>query len=124
MATLLDQFAADSNVNQVAIAGARACIDDEAYLKRSLDSNRAARKVAMDTLGELGIEALPSHTNFLMHRIKGNAGDHIARMAEAGIAVGRPFPPMLDWNRVSLGTPREMEAWAEAMRGLRSRGLV
>ena len=124
MRDLLDSFAADSNVNGVGIAAALACIDDEAYMKRSLDSNRAAKKVAMDTLKELGIEVLPSQTNFLMHRIKGDVNDHIKRMAEAGIAVGRPFPPMLDWNRVSIGTVREMQAWAEAMRGLRKQGLV
>lgn len=124
MRELLDSFAADSNVNGVAIAAARACIDDEAYMKRSLDSNRAAKKVAMDTLKELAIEVLPSQTNFLMHRIQGDVNDHIKRMADAGIAVGRPFPPMLEWNRVSIGTVREMEAWAVAMRALRKRGLV
>jgi histidinol-phosphate aminotransferase len=123
-ATQLERFAANSNVNQIGIAAARACIDDEAYMKRSLASNRAARKVALDTLAELDIETLPSHTNFLMHRVKGNVGAHIARMAGAGIAVGRAFPPMLDWNRVSIGTVREMEAWAEALRGLRKGGLV
>jgi histidinol-phosphate aminotransferase len=120
----LEKLAADSNVSQVGIAAARACIDDHAYTTRSLESNRQARKLALDTLAELDIEALPSHTNFLMHRIRGSVGQHISRMAEAGIAVGRAFPPMLEWNRVSIGTVAEMEAWAEAMRGLRKKGLV
>jgi histidinol-phosphate aminotransferase len=38
--------------------------------------------------------------------------------------VGRPFPPMLRYSRVSLGLPSEMEQWAETLRSFRSRGWV
>jgi hypothetical protein len=38
--------------------------------------------------------------------------------------VGRPFPPMTDWNRVSFGLPEEMDRWAEALRGLRAMGHI
>jgi hypothetical protein len=45
-------------------------------------------------------------------------------MRDAGVAVGRAFPPMLAYNRVSIGLPAEMEVWADALRTLRGQGLV
>ena len=59
-----------------------------------------------------------------MHRISGELRTYIDRMAEAGIRVGRPFPPMLEYNRLSFGLPEEMERFAETLRGFRSRGWV
>jgi histidinol-phosphate aminotransferase len=45
-------------------------------------------------------------------------------MADAGITIGRAVPPMLEWSRVSLGTPEEMGVWAEAMRDFRRKSWV
>jgi histidinol-phosphate aminotransferase len=120
----LGGFAANTNINQLGIAAARACIDDHAYMKRSLEVNRQSKEIAKKTLAELDIEALPSQTNFLMHRIPGPVREHIRRMAEAGVTIGRPFPPMLEWSRVSCGTPEEMGVWAQAIRDFRKKGWV
>jgi histidinol-phosphate aminotransferase len=75
-------------------------------------------------LDELGLEYIPSHTNFVMHRISGDLREYIDRMADAGIRVGRPFPPMLDYNRCSFGLPSEMERFAETLRDFRRKGWV
>jgi len=117
-------YQAKNNTNQVAIAAASASLGDAEHVRRSLASNRAAGGVVAETLDELGFAALPSHTNFVMHEIGMEVGDYQRLFREAGIAVGRAFPPMLRYNRVSLGTPEEMGRWAETLRGLRRRGLV
>jgi histidinol-phosphate aminotransferase len=80
--------------------------------------------MAYQVLGELDLAYIPSHTNFVMHRINGELRQYISRMAEAGIRVGRPFPPMLDHNRLSFGSPEEMEKWADTLRDFRRRGWV
>jgi len=67
---------------------------------------------------------MPPHTNFVLHRIRGDLDLYRSRMAEAGFLVGRPFPPFLDHNRVSLGLPEDMERWAGTLRDFRSRGWV
>jgi histidinol-phosphate aminotransferase len=59
-----------------------------------------------------------------MHRISGDLATYIDRMAEAGVRVGRPFPPMLDYNRVSFGLPEEMAQWADNLRDFRKKGWV
>ena len=45
-------------------------------------------------------------------------------LAEAGLLVGRDFPPMLQYNRLSLGLPEEMARWADTIRGFRRRGWI
>ena len=86
--------------------------------------NREARDIALGALRELDLAALPSHTNFIMHRIRGDLGQYRSRMRQAGFSVGRPFPPMLDHNRLSIGRPEQMERWAETLRRFRQRGWV
>ena len=98
--------------------------EDDGLIERSVYSNAHAKKIVEDALDELGIERLPSHANFMMHRIKGDLADYRDRMAEQGWLVGRPFPPMLSYNRVSFSTPDDMERFVETLRDFRSRGWV
>ena len=117
-------FACGQNANELALVAGRASLGDDDFHARTLASNRAARTILLGTLDTLGLTYLPSHTNFVMHRIRGELTDYIARMREAGFQVGRPFPPMLDHSRVSLGLPEEMERFVEALRGFRARSWV
>ncbi|HSJ25723.1 MAG TPA: aminotransferase class I/II-fold pyridoxal phosphate-dependent enzyme [Longimicrobiales bacterium] len=120
----VSDHAAATNINHLATAAALACLDDDAYVDRSLDVNRQGMTFAARTLDELGIEYLPSHANFVMHRIRGELRDYIDGMRENNVNVGRAFPPMLGWNRVSIGLPWEMQAWATALGRMRIRGLA
>jgi histidinol-phosphate aminotransferase len=123
-AARLREFMSSDNANCMALVAALASLEDERLVDRSRASNESAKRVALDCLAELGLEALPSQTNFVMHRIAGDVRSYVARMRERGIRVGRPFPPLDGFNRVSLGLADEMERWAEALRDLRARGLV
>jgi histidinol-phosphate aminotransferase len=38
--------------------------------------------------------------------------------------VGRPFPPMLEYNRLSIGSPEEMERFTQVLREFRGKGWV
>jgi histidinol-phosphate aminotransferase len=117
-------FAAGTNCNHLALVAGRAALDDTEWVGKSVAANLESRQVAYRVLDELGLEYLPSHTNFVMHRISGDLRLYINRMAEAGIRVGRPFPPMLDYNRCSFGLPEEMERHAEALREFRRKGWI
>jgi histidinol-phosphate aminotransferase len=118
------EWIANNNTNQLAMAAASASLDDDAFRARSLELNRSSRQLVIDTLDELGLEHLPSNTNFIMHRIQGDVRDYIRRFLERGIAVGRPFPPMLNYNRLSFGSVEEMGRWADTIRDFRTRGWV
>ena len=75
-------------------------------------------------LSHLELDHLPSHTNFAMHRVRGDVRTYIDRMLEAGIRVGRPFPPYTGMNRISLGLPSEMERFAEVLVDFRGKDWV
>lgn len=38
-------------------------------------------------------------------------------MRNEGVAIGRPFPPMYDWARISTGSIEEVNAFARQSRG-------
>jgi histidinol-phosphate aminotransferase len=103
-----------NNANILALAAARESLGDTAFHERSLASNRAGRRLLIECLDELGLEHLPSHTNFVMHRIPG----------EVSALVGRAFPPLLAMSRVSIGLPEEMAEFVRELRDFRARGFV
>lgn len=123
-ASKIDAFATSTNPNHLGAVAAEASLGDEAFMERSLETNARSRTIVYDTLDELGLEYMDSHTNFVMHRIEGDVEQYRARMQEAGIRVGRPFPPFRTHNRVSMGTPEEMQVWADAIRSFRSKGWI
>jgi histidinol-phosphate aminotransferase len=120
----LRAFATDVNADQLVLAAALASLEEDGHVRRSLEANRAAKRELQHTLDELGIESLPSHANFLMHRIRGDLATYVSRMREAGARVGRPFPPMLGHNRISLGTPDEMSRFGDILRSFRAKDWV
>jgi len=123
-AARLRDFASRNNVNQLAIGAAAASFQDEALLTRSREINRESRAMVEATLDELGLERMPTQTNFLMHRIGGDLATYRGRMAEAGFLVGRDFPPMLEWNRLSFGLPEDMGRFCDTLRGFRRKGWI
>lgn len=117
-------FSGKSNLNQMGLRAAFASLGDDEFLARSRRLNEEARQITVDVLDELGLERIPSHTNFVMHRVNRDVSDYRDRMREHGVRVGRPFPPMLEHNRLSFGLPNEMERFAEVLRTFRRSGWV
>ncbi len=118
------EFMSSDNANVVALAAAEAALADPGAVERARSANEAAKKIACDCLDELGLAYLPSHANFLMHRVPGDLETYVGRMHEHGVRVGRSFPAMPGHNRLSLGLPEEMERFAELLREFRRRGWV
>ncbi|MEJ2185986.1 MAG: histidinol-phosphate transaminase [Gemmatimonadota bacterium] len=119
----LDAFAADSNTNILALAAADASLDDHAYLRQARQANDEGRRILCDALEEMGIPYIPSQANFVMYQV-GDTGTFQKRMRERDIWVGRPFPPMLEYNRTSIGTPEQMHRFVEVLEDFRTRGWV
>ncbi len=78
------------------------------------------RKRLMETRRELcgwlkdrGLKYLPSQANFLMIDVGRDARELIYAMPRRGVAVGRPFSPLDNMLRVSIGTPKDMERFRE-----------
>ena len=66
------------------------------------------RKKTSSDLEALGYSVIPSETNFFMVHIRREVQPVIDEFRKRGVLVGRPFPPMLEHLRVSVGTADEM----------------
>ena len=64
----------------------------------------------------MGFDVLPSNTNFFMMHTVRPSSEFRSAFRERGVAVGRDFPPMLDWLRVSVGFEEENERFMQALK--------
>ncbi|UCC71844.1 MAG: aminotransferase class I/II-fold pyridoxal phosphate-dependent enzyme [Gemmatimonadota bacterium] len=123
-AGLLRRYIGRNNANHLALVAAVASLRDPELIGRSRQANTGGKQILCDCLDQLGLEYLPSHTNFVLHRITGDLRTYRTRMREHDIFVGRPFPPMLEYNRLSIGSLEEMERFTEVLREFRDNGWV
>jgi histidinol-phosphate aminotransferase len=100
----------------VTIAGASASLRDAAYVADTRARIAAGRDALVAAVRALGRRYAEPHGNFVFFQTGLPATEFIARMRAEGIEVGRPFPPLLDWARISIGLPEEMAACHRALR--------
>ncbi len=105
-----------AGVNALAAAAARASVGDAAHVREEQRKNRDAKAFTRGWFERAGYAASASETNFLMIDLKRDPAPVRAACRAAGVAVGRPFPPLDTWLRVSIGTREEMERAVEVFR--------
>ena len=120
----LNEHTVQNSPSVVAGAAGIASLKDKGLVERAVTMNAESKEIVHQTLDGLGLDYLPTNTNFIMHRINGDLREYRNRMADEGLLVGRDFPPMLDYNRLSFGLPNEMDRWAEAIKGFRQKGWI
>ena len=76
------------------------------------------RKRTTRQLEDFGYEVIPSDCNFFMVDMRRPVQEVSRAFRERDILVGRPFPPMLEHLRVSVGTEEEMDRFLEAFEDL------
>jgi histidinol-phosphate aminotransferase len=97
------------NTNQLATAAALAALKEEGFVTRVRKLNAQVRSYLCDELRALGLEFIPSQTNFVMVDLGRPAEPAIDALKKRGILVGRLFPSMPHHMRVTLGTGDEMK---------------
>jgi histidinol-phosphate aminotransferase len=108
---------ASNSVNVLAKWGAVASLKDPAAQADVKAKTISMRNNTTKVLESWGYASIPSQTNFFMVSL----GDRtvqpvIEEFRKRGILVGRPFPPMLNHLRVSVGTPEDMEKFIKAFK--------
>jgi histidinol-phosphate aminotransferase len=98
----------DNNVNVLGGPAAAAAMRDSDALARERARNARVRTMTRQRFERLGFTVAESHANFVLVDIRRHAGAFREACLEHRIAVGRPFPPLTTWSRVSLGTDDEM----------------
>lgn len=120
----VDTFLSIDNTNTAGAVAAIASLKDKSFIQYSLKSNDISRKIVEKALNEIGLEYAPSQANFIFHKVKGDVKTYQQRMADAHVMVGREFPPAVGWNRLTLGTPEEMQQFVVILKQFHEKGWV
>ncbi len=99
------------------IAAAEAVLSKEYYLDKCKEIAKTREYTSL-ALKELGFEVLPSKTNFIFAKKDGVSGEYIyMKLREMGILVRHfTLERIKDYNRITIGTPKQMEALVAAMK--------
>ena len=106
------------NVNRVTQAAGVAALGEQAYYDENCRRIVETRTRTREALMALGFEVTDSTANFLFARHESVSGEEIyLRLKEKGVLV-RHFdtPRIVDYNRITVGTPEEMDAMLSALR--------
>jgi histidinol-phosphate aminotransferase len=109
-------YAGSMTINALVKHGAVAALNDKAAMEKVRGDILRQRKQTISELTELGFSVIPSQGNFFMVNIRRNVGPVIQAFRQKSILVGRPFPPMMEHLRVSVGTPDEMNRFMKAFK--------
>lgn len=120
----LDSLSASFNLSAAGIAAAKASLLDKEFFNKSLNANERAKALLTNTLDELSLRYIPSNTNFVLHRINSDLNSYTQRMLANNIKVGRRMTKDDGWNRISIGTPSQMEAFTKTLKSFREKGWV
>jgi len=106
------------SINAIVKWGGVAALKDTESQARVKRVTIELREKAMADLRKLGYETIPSDANFFMVHLRKPVQPTVEEFRKRGVLVGRPFPPMLEHLRVSVGTPEEMARFGDAFRGV------
>lgn len=106
------------SVNCMALAAAAASIDDLDHVSNHQRLNKEAKTFTTSELERMGYKVIPSQANFIMFDCKRPVVPLIKAMREQNVHVGRLFPALPNYMRLTIGKKAEMEAFLSAFREL------
>lgn len=104
------------NGNAAVLSAAVASIADPEIVPTNKKRLNDTRKWVTAELTKSGYRVIPSHANFFMVDTGADVMPVIEAFHERRIIVGRKFPSMGNWLRVSVGKPGEMQKFLAAFR--------
>jgi histidinol-phosphate aminotransferase len=103
-------------LSNLSMAAAVASLSDEDHRKKSKEQNDIARSYTIKSLATLGLNAIPSSTNFIfvpLGNYKGNLADE---MLAKNIILRSDNSSSEKWARISIGTLEEMQKFIPIMK--------
>ncbi len=123
IAEILHRVRQPFNINLPGQVGALAALTDTAHYNKTLNGTRSGRKWLSEQVEQLGCRAYPSHTNFFLIDVRGDATELYEAMLHKGVIVrsmkAYGYP---DFIRITVGTEAEntrfIGALTECLAGL------
>lgn len=105
-----------SNVSQLTLMAAAATVGDTKHIASEVGKNRETRAFTKSFFEKAGYTVADTQANFLMADIKRDVKSFKAECVKHKVAIGRPFPALPSWARVSIGTMPEMKKALEVFK--------
>jgi histidinol-phosphate aminotransferase len=103
-------LATESNINAIVTRSA-AALDDACAVEDSVHRNANDRQEFFNQAMARALKPIDSHANFVMMNTFHPAEEVIDHFRKNNILIGRRFPPLDTYIRISLGRPEEMRAF-------------
>ena len=97
-----------SGISVMSFAAAAASFGDLTTLQHNQVRNRETRAFTTAVFSDAGYRVAASQANFVMVDVRRDVRPFIETLREKGVYIGRPFPPLTNWARISVGTQGEM----------------
>ena len=114
----MERCASWDNTSQAALAMGLAALADPEIVPTERRRLNGTRRWLCAELAKDGRRYIPSEANFVMIDVGGDVAPVGQAFRDRGILVGRRFPSMPNWLRVSIGTRAEMETFVAALQAI------
>ncbi|WP_158880276.1 histidinol-phosphate transaminase [Rhodanobacter sp. L36] len=105
-------------LGRLAIVAAGAALQDKALLDRSRRAVADERRIWLSTLKDLKLPHSETVANFIFFDAGRPQPELAAAFLQRGIDIGRSFPPLAHWARITIGLPRENARAQAALRDI------
>lgn len=109
------KFASFSNANAAVLAAALASLADPDLVPRQRKVMNDTRRWLVAEMAKQGRRTIPSETNFVMVDVGGDVRPVVEAFRKRNILVGRKFPSLPNWLRITVGKPEEMQVFVAAL---------
>ncbi|MGB0037100.1 MAG: histidinol-phosphate transaminase [Candidatus Acidiferrales bacterium] len=110
----------EDNANAAVLSAAMVSLGDTGHIASCRKRLNDTRRWVTDQLGKDGWTVVPSEANFVMIDMGRDVRPIIQEFRTRNILVGRRFPSMGNFLRVSIGTQPDMESFLSAFREIAS----
>ncbi|WP_448520237.1 histidinol-phosphate transaminase [Rhodoflexus sp.] len=106
-------------ISQAGVAAGVAALDDQDFVKMSVNRNTESQEVLYSYLKQAGIRYIPSYANLVYFSLDGFAKSYVQDMRKRKVILREIDDYGQRWCRVSMGTPDEMRQFVEILKTMR-----
>jgi histidinol-phosphate aminotransferase len=112
----MDKYLDSLRISRLSLAAAISALGDSTRVAEQRTLNHDARAFTTGVFREAGYQPVASEANFLIVDVRRDIRQFQAACHERGVDIARPFPPLLSYARITIGTMDEMTQAAAAFR--------
>lgn len=105
-------------LNGLAVVAASAALGDTRFVEETRSKVAGERERWNLALDRLGLKRTQSHASFVFFQTDTTQKEVAAALLKRGIDIGRGYPPLDNWVRISIGTPRDNTLAIDALRDI------